>query len=475
MFLSQKRIYKLVALAAVFSLVLQGGLPFKKKKYEDPITKKTDQPDKVLFDRSINDIEHGRYEIARITLNTLINTYDTSEYLAKAKLAIADSWYREGGAHAWAQAEAEYKDFKLFYPTMEEAAESQEKVCSIHYKQMEKADRDKNQALRAEDECRQLLLDYPNSKFAPRAQQMLRNVQEVLAAGEYTTAKFYFSKGSYPAAANRLQYVADQYPLFSQAGENLWMLADSYHRMGDRFEDRAAAAYTRIVKDYPLSDHAEEAADKLKAMNRPVPDADPARYAWEKWELENRSKIGYRSKVLDAFRHSPETAMAAKSGTPMMTSLRPSVPLSVPSAPPVTAPTTGGTSDVSVQAVTDTTALDTKPDARATLGAGGTAAPPAGGQAAAGTGDGSAARSAESPNAQPASTAAPQPLPMNHQNLIKKTKKQKKAEEEAKKKQQAAQAQQQQAQPAAAQPASQAQPAAQTPGAQPQPQAKPNQ
>ena len=67
-----------------------GIIPFRKKKYENPITKETQQPDKVLFDKAVNDIEHGRYEVARITLNTLINTYDQSEYLAKAKLAIAD-------------------------------------------------------------------------------------------------------------------------------------------------------------------------------------------------------------------------------------------------------------------------------------------------------------------------------------------------------------------------------------------------
>src|ERR1700692_1653365 len=110
---------------------------FKRHKYENPITKDTKQPDKVLYDKSVNDIEHGRYEVARITLNTLINTYDQSEYMAKAKLAIADSWFREGGLHGLAQAEAEYKDFILFYPTMEEAAESQFKVCNIHYKQMD--------------------------------------------------------------------------------------------------------------------------------------------------------------------------------------------------------------------------------------------------------------------------------------------------------------------------------------------------
>ena len=44
------------------------------KKYENPISKNTSQPDKVLFDKAVNDIEHGRFEVARITLNTLINT-----------------------------------------------------------------------------------------------------------------------------------------------------------------------------------------------------------------------------------------------------------------------------------------------------------------------------------------------------------------------------------------------------------------
>src|SRR6266849_10582983 len=179
----------------ILFVILMTGLVtscgFKRKKYDNPITKATKQPDKVLYDRAISDIEHGRFEVARITLNTLINTYDQSEFLAKAKLAIADSWYREGGAHGLAQAEAEYKDFILFYPTMEEAAEAQEKVCSIHFKQMEKADRDKTQALRAEDECRQLMVQYPNSRFVPEAQQMLREIQEVLADGDFRTGHFY--------------------------------------------------------------------------------------------------------------------------------------------------------------------------------------------------------------------------------------------------------------------------------------------
>src|SRR5678816_3708144 len=113
--MTSKRILAMRVVVAVTALAMLSSCSFRRKKYENPISKDTQQPDKVLYDKAVNDIERGRYEVARITLNTLINTYDTSEFMAKAKLAIADSWYREGGSHAWAQAEAEYKDFELFY------------------------------------------------------------------------------------------------------------------------------------------------------------------------------------------------------------------------------------------------------------------------------------------------------------------------------------------------------------------------
>ncbi len=373
-------LHTLIAVTAVAGLLSSCGI--RRHKYADPITKNTEQPDKVLFDRAINDIEHSRYEIARLTLQTLINTYDSSEFLAKAKLAIADSWFREGGAHGLAQAEAEYKDFELFYPNMEEAAEAQERVCDIHYKQMDKADRDPLHAIRAEDECRQLLLQYPNSKFAPETQQKLRDVQEVLAMHEYVAAAFYHHKGAMPAAANRLTGLVDQYPLFSSADEALWMLGDSYDRMGDRFEDRSAGAYSRLVKDYPLSPHADAAKKKLEAMKRPVPAADPVAYARMKYELENRNAPSRLAKTMDLFKRNPDTRMAAKGGSPVMTALRPGIPVSVPQGAGVAGATTPGAasigvSDVSVGTVSDTKELDNRPDARQNPPAGTAAAPAA--------------------------------------------------------------------------------------------------
>jgi outer membrane protein assembly factor BamD len=341
--------------------MLTASCGFHRKKYDNPITKDTQQPDKVLFDRAIHDIEHGRYEVARLTLNTLINTYDTSEYLAKAKLAIADSWYREGGPHGMAQAEAEYKDFILFYPAMEEAAESQEKICMIHYREMDKADRDPNNALRAEQECRTLLTQFPNSKFAPEAEQKLREIQEVLAEAEFRAGDFYHHKGSNAAAANRMGALVDQYPLYSHADEALWEEADSYSRMGPRFRQKQGDALAKLVRDYPLSPFADPAKKKLESLEMAVPEADPAAVARMKYELENRTKEGMIRRTTDFLHRGPDVSSAAKSGSPNMQNPKPSVPVSVPV--PTTA-SAGFSGDVTVAPVTDPTALDTKPDAR---------------------------------------------------------------------------------------------------------------
>jgi outer membrane protein assembly factor BamD len=314
-------------------------------------------------------------------LQTLMNTYDTSEYLAKAKLLVADSWYREGGAHGFAQAEAEYKDFILFYPQMEEAAEAQEKICDMQFQQMDKSDRDPTHAFRADDECRTLLTQFPNSKFAPQAAQRLRDIQEVLADREYRVGELYYKKGSFPASANRFQALTDQYPLFSRADEALWLEADDLKHMGDRFEDKQAEAYQRIVRDYPLSDHAEEAKDRLTAMKRPVPAADPVAENRMKYELENRSKRSMIGKAWAPFSSRPDLTGAAKSGTPQMARLAPTTPASVPA----TAAGTGGTQNtVTVgTAPADPSILDKNPDARLTPGAAANGA--AGGTPAAGT------------------------------------------------------------------------------------------
>jgi outer membrane protein assembly factor BamD len=316
------------ALFAAFSCVLLSSCIHK--KYETPIAKQTQQPDKILFDSATHDIERGRYEIARISLQTLMNTYESSEYLAKAKLAIADSWFREGGGNGLAQAEAEYKDFQLFYPQMEESAQAQKRICDIHYKQMDKSDRDIIQTLRAETECKDLITQYPNSKFVPEATQELREVQESLAAHEFAAGDYYRSRLMNPAAANRLNALVDQYPLYSGAGLALYEAGDSYSKMGPRFRKQAGEMFTRIVRDYPSSPQVKLATRRLEDMEMPVPTPTQAALERAKWEQENVKKISMVGKTMGLVKGGPDLSHAARSGAPTMTDPKKTMPASIP-------------------------------------------------------------------------------------------------------------------------------------------------
>ena len=236
------------------------------------------QPDKILYDKAMEDIKHGRQEVGRLNMQTLINTYPDSEYLAKAKLAIADSYYKEGGTSNLALAVSGYKDFGVFFPFLPEATYAQMQVAMAHYRQMDKPDRDRSHAIAAEEEFQTFLQKYPNDPLAPQAEQHLREVQEVLAEGEYRIGYYYYVKGDKRAAAARLLAVTNRYPLYSKSDQALWMMGDILEK--SEHKEVAALYYGRIVKNYPLSAMVPGAKDKLKAIGAPVPQPDPNSLAW---------------------------------------------------------------------------------------------------------------------------------------------------------------------------------------------------
>lgn len=276
------------------------------------------EPDKVLYERALDDIKHGHSDVARLTLKTLLNTYPDSEYVAKAKMAIADSYYKDGGTEGLAQAVAEYKDFGTFFPYLEEASLAQYRVAMAHYRQMEKPDRDTTQAQLAEQEFQTYLLKYPQGPQAADAEQRLREVQEVLAEGEYRIALYYYKRASYHASAARLTEITDRYPLYSHADDALWMLARSAERY-EATKHYASDYYARIVRDYPLSDHAAEARSKLENAGVPVPQPNPQAVArMQEEKRHEKERPGMFGKSLGMIKNGPDVTSAAHSGTPQL-------------------------------------------------------------------------------------------------------------------------------------------------------------
>ena len=311
--LKQRRAVSLV----IVTVSLLGGC--LGKKATSPVVGTSAEPDKVLYAKATEDMKHGRYTVGRLGLQTLINTYPDSEYLAKAKLAIADSYYKEGGTAGLKQSVVEYKDFITFFPFLDESSYAQLQVAMAHYRQMEKPDRDHVEAVQTEAELQTFLEKYPSSPLRPQAEQRLRETQEVLAEGNFLVARFYFLRGSYKASGARLIELTNRYPLYSQADEANWMLGQIYEKA--EHNEIAGRYYSRIVKDYPLSHLAADAKSRLTKFGIPIPPPDPVALARMKKEQTDaaNARPGLVTRSTSFLKVRPDVSTASHNGAPTMT------------------------------------------------------------------------------------------------------------------------------------------------------------
>jgi outer membrane protein assembly factor BamD len=335
-----------VSLLSVLVVLLLITAACSNKKAVNPLANVgSKQPDKVLFDKAMDAMKHNRFDVARMTLQTLINTYPDSEFIARAKLAVGDSWYAEGGTASLAQAEQEYRDFETFFPNMPEAAEAQLKIANIQYQQMEKADRDYTHAKRAEDEYRNLIMQYPdNPKLVKEGKERLLEVQEVLAEREFDIGRFYFFRQSYPASIARLKTLVEKYPLYSKADEALFLLGQNYEgqiaqmrarltcvktsphpgcvpeqvkaNMIEELTKEASAAYSQIITRYPLMDREDDAKKRLALLHQPIPRPTKAAVAQNRREEDSRREASTYDRLLSVVKKGPDVAQAAKVGEP---------------------------------------------------------------------------------------------------------------------------------------------------------------
>jgi outer membrane protein assembly factor BamD len=209
-------------------------------------------------------------------------------------------------------------------------------VADIYYQQMEKPDRDYTNAQRAEQEYRAMINMFPDSTLVPRAKQKLRDVQEVLAERETQIGLYYGSRENFSASIARLQTVVDTYPLYSKSDQALLGIGDAYsgeahriqiapnlpgaikERLHAVYQDRAAAAYTKVITRYPMAPHVEDARDRLVAMNRPVPEPTDAAVAENDAEERSRQPLRFTDKTFDIIKHGPSVVEAVHVGEPSL-------------------------------------------------------------------------------------------------------------------------------------------------------------
>lgn len=237
--------------------------------------------DKELFVVATREVRKSNFEVGRLLFQTIITTYAESPYLPMAKLAVADSFFLEGGTSSLIQAAASYQDWLAFFPTHPLADRVLLKIAESEMRQIGLPDRDSSRARRAEQKLKALLQQYPNSNLRKDAEARLYEVQDNLGLHNLFIANYYYKlsvdqkKGGLKGAQSRYNEILEKYPNFSLMDEALYKLAVTY--LVEEETDQAAKYFQRLVRDYPNSPFVAKSKEQLELIGASVPEPDPDR------------------------------------------------------------------------------------------------------------------------------------------------------------------------------------------------------
>jgi len=203
-------------------------------------------------------------EKALLYLRQVIDSFPKSFYAQRAKLLIADAYFRKGDESNMILAAAEYREFIRSYPYSPSAAYSQYQIAMTFYKKMLKPGRDPSKTIQALTEFKKVITDYPASDQAKDAQVKVQQCEERLARHSAEIAIGYYKRRGYMAAISRLSEVMTTYPNYTQLDSVYFYLGDCHFML--RQYDQAVPFFTKVVSDYPGRKLAKTATDRLEQI-----------------------------------------------------------------------------------------------------------------------------------------------------------------------------------------------------------------
>jgi outer membrane protein assembly factor BamD len=115
------------------------------------------------------------------------------------------------------------------------------------------SERDQKAAKESFEAFKDLVTQFPDSKYTPDARQRMTYIVNSLAQYEVHVARFYFSRGAYVAAIGRAQVALTEYRDVPAVEEALWVIVNSYNALGmTQLRDDAKRV---LEKTYPKSEY----------------------------------------------------------------------------------------------------------------------------------------------------------------------------------------------------------------------------
>lgn len=224
----------------------------------------TSEPDKFLFDKGTDALNHKKWLNAREYFKQIVETYTQSVYRPDAKLGVGDTYLGEATSESLVLAINEYREFLSFYPTNRRADYAQFKLAMSHFRQMKAPQRDQTETKEAIKEFETFVQRYPNSALMPEAKQRLREAKDRLDGADYSVGFYYFRARWYPGAIDRFKTLLKNDPEYSGRDAVYFYLAESLIKMKQQAE--ALPYFEQLVKEFERSDYLDQAKKRIDEL-----------------------------------------------------------------------------------------------------------------------------------------------------------------------------------------------------------------
>lgn len=252
---------KKTVLPLLFSLlVLATGCRSKKAVSIDPSEKGSD---KKMYENAMKYMTKDP-EKARLLFKEVGQLYPDSIYANKAKLGIADSYFKERDAASLVMAAAEYQEYVNLYPYSPDAVYAKLQVGQCYYKQVRKPERDQTNTFAAIKAFEELIQQYPGTPEADEAKKKIDECRQTLARHYYLIGYYNYLMKSFNGAVARFKQVMDEYPEFKSNDKLLYYTGRAYQAMQDY--NSALSFYQRVVGSYAKSKYARKAQRQIKKL-----------------------------------------------------------------------------------------------------------------------------------------------------------------------------------------------------------------
>ena len=222
-----------------------------------------------FFADAVSDILAGRVDLGHTKLEAILVGPPGGWLWKAALLALADSFYLEGGSQNLGQAEASYRQFLLQFPDDQLGDPVRINLADIDLRRLHD-----NGLHPAEGELEEIIRIHPESPQRKEAGGRLAEILETLADHEMKVARFYYDQREAPEAARqRTEQILNKYQNYSRFDEALYYHALS---LGDYDIQTRGEDLSRLIRGYPRSQYSYQAARLLERSGLPVPQLDPA-------------------------------------------------------------------------------------------------------------------------------------------------------------------------------------------------------